>query len=146
MNNLELDQSIELRPKETNHNRWLEVFGTALDDLTHLIAPKVIVFCEGKLNNSLDAKLWNKIFGDEKECLFVSATNNEELRRCVTMALRIIKKALKGVKLIGVIDGDGKEGRVEKENPKIVRLKRTEFENYLCDYEIFNKAFPTSER
>lgn len=143
MSNIDFDKHVDLLPMAINHNTWRDIFSTALDDLSALIAPKTIIYCEGSLDNSLDEMLFNQIFGDKKDCLFVSATNKEELKRCAFLALRIINKVFTSkVKLIGLVDKDDDSQLIQKLGFQIIQLARREFENYLYDYEIFNKAFP----
>ena len=52
----------ELKPIKKTVNKWQEIFETALDDLTGLVSPRRIIYCEGKLQNALDEKMYNKIF------------------------------------------------------------------------------------
>ena len=51
---------------------WQEVFSTALDDLTSLVAPKRIVYCEGRAEpkagggeRGFDAAVYNSIFNEK---------------------------------------------------------------------------------
>ena len=37
-----------IQPIVPNRQNWMRIFGTALDDLTNLIAPNRIVYCEGR--------------------------------------------------------------------------------------------------
>jgi hypothetical protein len=86
---------------------WKEIFGTALDDLIGLLAPKRIIYCEGKdkpgpngKENGFDAKVYNKIFEEKyQETLFVSAGGNTELDQRSEIAIDILKKALLDVEI-----------------------------------------------
>ena len=133
------DEQIELKPIDTNYREWQRIFKIALDDLSSLVAPKTIVFCEGKLAGKSDATLFNTIFSDKKDCLFVAATNKAEVQRSTAIALRILQQAITGVRLIGLVDRDDDTQRLSETGIK--KLCRREFENYLYDYEVFKKAF-----
>jgi len=57
---------------KATRNNWKKVFSTALEDITGLVAPKTLIYCEGKIkpdsqNNEsgLDAVVYNKIFEHE---------------------------------------------------------------------------------
>lgn len=62
MSEHDFDESIELMPIKPSRKNWQKIFKTALEDLTGLIAPKTIVYCEGKLRNSIDEQIFNEIF------------------------------------------------------------------------------------
>jgi len=61
-----------LVPMNKNWKNWKEIFKTALDDLTELISPRRIIYCEGRDAPSstgeelgLDAKVYNNIFSEK---------------------------------------------------------------------------------
>jgi hypothetical protein len=70
-----------IKPIVPNRENWQRIFEIALEDLTYLLSPKRIIYCEGKPNpgennseEGLDAIVFNKIFGEEfPETLFVSS-------------------------------------------------------------------------
>jgi hypothetical protein len=123
---------------------WKRIFQTALEDLTGLIAPKMIIYCEGKMTNSLDEEIFNAIFADQDHCLFVSATNKSESVKYAGVALTILNKAFDEVEIRVLVDRDEDTGSTPKiSKVKICKLERLEFENYLFNFEIISKAFPS---
>ena len=86
---------------------WKKIFETALDDLTNLISPKKIIYCEGKdtpgKNNSekgLDATVFNNVFSEEfHDTLFVSSGGNTEPDQRSEIALKILNKVFSDVEL-----------------------------------------------
>jgi ABC-type cobalamin/Fe3+-siderophores transport system ATPase subunit len=132
-----------LFPMQLNRENWQRIFITALDDLTTLLAPNEIIYCEGKLNMSLDEKMFNDIFSSEyPNCLFISSTSKSESQRFAGIALSILNKAFTGVKIKVLIDRDDDLSTPSKTNVEIRKLKRREFENYLYDWEIVSRSYP----
>lgn len=131
-----------IKPISGARKDWQRIFKTALEDLTGLIAPGTIIYCEGKLKNSIDEAVFNKIFEAEfPDALFISATNKSESVKYAGVALTILNRAFDGVKIKVIVDGDNKDqiqvpahGSVE-----VSMLVRREFENYLFDKEILKK-------
>ncbi len=146
-----------LRPMEKTISNWKNIFGTALDDLTNLICPKRLIYCEGRAepgSNSceqgLDAGVYNNIFGEKyTDTLFVSSGGNTELDQRSEIAFAILYKAIPSLEVLVLKDRDiasGKDtnGKTRdqylKNNPDNHRvLKRLEIENYLYDKEVLEK-------
>lgn len=131
-----------LTPMPFTRENWQRIFKTTLDDLTTLLAPQEIIYCEGKLNLSLDEKMFNDIFSHQyPNVLFISSTSKSESQRFAGIALTILNKAFTGVKIKVLIDRDDDLSTPTLSNVDIRKLKRREFENYLCDWEIVNKSY-----
>lgn len=145
-----------LEPIEKSAANWKKIFQTALDDLTGLIAPKRIIYCEGKIKPSngtesgFDAKVFNQIFsGQYPETLFVSSGGNTELDQNSQIGILILSKVFKDLEILVLKDRDMASGKpvsqIERElylktNQKNHRvLKRWEIENYLYDKEVLKK-------
>lgn len=157
VNNEWAKKSYVLSPMPKTRKNWQELFSTALDDITSLLAPKCIVYCEGRdkpsaagLDKGMDAKVYNIIFeNDYPDTLFVSSGGNTELDQRSEIALAIIGKALPDTEILVLKDrdmGSGKTidetGRLEylRLNPDNHRvLKRYEIENYLFDKSVLQK-------
>ncbi len=68
-----------LVPIKKSLSKWKEIFETALDDLTGLLSPRRIIYCEGKdrpgangLEKGFDAKVFNNIYGEKyHDTLFI---------------------------------------------------------------------------
>lgn len=147
----------ELKPMQKNCKQWKDLFSTALDDLANLVAPKNIVYCEGRdfpgkngQENGLDANVYNIIFGKKHpDTQFVSSGGNTELDQRSDIAISILHKVFSSMNILVLKDrdcGSGKE-MTEKdrldylqnnsENHRI--LNRFEIENYLFDKEVLQK-------
>lgn len=127
----------EIVPIKTTRANWQRIFQTALEDITGLMAPKTIVYCEGKLQNSLDEKLFNIIFGEEfHDTLFLSSGNKDAVQKYSAIALTVLDKAFTDVKIIALIDRDDDLDMTKRGKVSVRKLARREFENYLYDKEI----------
>jgi hypothetical protein len=151
---------ITLTPLKKNRENWKKIFQTALDDLTGLLSPERIVYCEGRKEPSdgggeqgLDAEIYNTIFEEEyPDTLFVSSGGNTELDKYGEIAIAVLGKAFQDVELLLLkdmdINGDGSKTTDEQrtswlsESKNRRMLKRKEIENYILDYEIVNKVYP----
>lgn len=147
-------EAYTLVPIIKSRTAWHRLFYTALDDLTSLVAPKTIVYCEGKdkpgsnyEERGLDAIVYNNIFGNaHPDVLFVSSGGNTELDQRSEIAIAILSKALPNTEILVLKDRDMASGRETTEedrqlylanNPINHRvLKRYEIENYLYDKEV----------
>ena len=156
-NNRWASQSYSLSPMVRSRSNWQRVFSTALDDLTGLISPKQIIYCEGRAEpksdgseRGLDAEVYNTIFGEaHPETLFVSSGGNTELDKRSEIAISILSKVFPDVEILVLKDRDMASGKnvTEKDrllylesNPDFCRvLKRFEIENYLYDKEVLKK-------
>ena len=148
-------QTIE--PIEPNRKNWMRIFETALDDLTDLIAPKRIVYCEGRaepgpnrIEKGLDAKIYENIFSVElPDTVFVSSGGNTEPDQRSDIAIDILGKVFKGMDIWVLKDRDIGSGKPISESDRLGYLrenlphhrilKRWEIENYLFDKEILFK-------
>ncbi len=128
-----------------------------MDDLTGLISPKRIIYCEGKdrpgnngQENGFDAKVFNNIFSEKyHDTLFVSSAGNTELDQRSEIALAILTKVFSELEILVLKDRDFSSGKSTLEhdrqiylqnNPSNHRvLKRWEIENYLFDKEVLKK-------
>lgn len=143
-------------PMVTSRENWKEIFAVAIDDLTHLVCPKQIIYCEGKdkpgesgKEKGLDAQVFNKIFSDKyPDTLFVSSGGNTELDQRSAIAIAILSKAITALEVMVLKDRDMASGKKtteadrkqylkEHHNHRI--LKRWEIENYLFDKEVLQK-------
>lgn len=136
---------------------WKIIFETALDDLTGLLSPRRIIYCEGKdrpgingTEKGFDAQVLNNIFGEEyQDTLFISSGGNTELDQRSEIAIAVLSKALTDIEILVFKDRDISSGRLNtendrqqylKNNPNYFRvMKRWEIENYLYDKEVLSK-------
>lgn len=143
-----------LTPIKKSLSKWKEIFETALDDLTGLVSPKRIIYCEGKdrpgtsgQEKGFDAKVFNNIFGEKyHDTLFISSGGNTELDQRSEVALAILTKVFSDIEIFVFKDRDVSSGRKNDEkdrhlylkaHPNYFRImKRWEIENYLFDKEV----------
>lgn len=145
-----------LTPIKKSLSKWKEIFETALDDLTGLVSPKRIIYCEGKdrpgangAEKGFDAKVFNNIFGEKyHDTLFISSGGNTELDQRSEIALAILTKVFSEIEILVLKDRDVSSGKQNNENdrqqylqnnPQHFRImKRWEIENYLYDKEVLS--------
>ncbi|WP_439239731.1 AAA family ATPase [Lonepinella sp. BR2919] len=157
-------ESIELTPVVNNRLIWQSIFNTALDDLTGLIAPKRIIYCEGRgeprtdgSERGLDAQVLNNIFNAEyPDTIFVSSGGNTELDQRSSIALAILGKVFPAMEIWVFKDRDIASGKLvsEKDRQEYLSnqderfrvMKRWEIENYLFDREVLQKYCSNNEK
>lgn len=146
-----------LIPEKTTIAKWREIFKVALDDLTHLVSPKRIIYCEGRdqptangQERGLDAIVFNNIFAEKyHDTQFVSSGGNTELDQRSEIALSILTKVFHDLEILVLKDRDMASGRITTEEDRQIYLqnnlqnhrvlKRWEIENYLYDKEVLKK-------
>lgn len=139
-----------ITPIKHNRTNWQRIFQTALDDITGLLAPKRIIYCEGKptpgpsnIEVGFDAEVYNQIFSEEfAESLFISSGGGGEQIRNSSLALSVLSKAFNGVELLVLKDRDGVDDEARtiflSANKTHRMLVRREIENYFFDEEILS--------
>ncbi|HEY8937143.1 MAG TPA: ATP-binding protein [Cyclobacteriaceae bacterium] len=144
-------------PTKSNRKNWQRIFSTALEDLTGLVSPKRIVYCEGKdrpgqngEEKGFDAKVYNNIFTESHhDTLFVSSGGNTELDQRSEIAFAILTKVFTDIEILVLKDRDISSGRLNNENDRKIYLQnnhqthrvlnRWEIENYLFDKEVLKE-------
>jgi predicted ATPase len=142
------DQATVLRPIKGTRADWSRIFATALEDLTGLLSPRRIIYCEGRPEpatdgeeQGLDAEAYNSIFELEHgDTVFVSSGGGGEVARNALLAVRILGKALKDVGLHVLKDRDDstddERASFLEADPSRRMLTRREIENFLFDKEV----------
>lgn len=146
-----------LKPSLPSRETWQRIFSTALDDLTTLVAPRVIVYCEGRAEprpdgteRGLDAMVFNQVFARKYPyVVFVSSGGNTELDQRSDIAIAVLSKVLQQLEIWVLKDRDMTSGNIagEAERQRYLQLqklshrvlKRFEIENYLYDQEVLKK-------
>ncbi len=147
-------ESHTIRPAPKTRSQWIDIFKIALDDLTGLISPKRIIYCEGRdkpgaggKEKGLDAQVFNNIFSEKHhDTLFISSGGNTELDQRSEIAIAILTKVFSEIEILVLKDRDMSSGKQSDENdrqtylknnpPNHRVLKRLEIENYLYDKEV----------
>ncbi|MFA4890890.1 MAG: AAA family ATPase [Candidatus Gracilibacteria bacterium] len=151
--NNNFDKRAIIKPMRRTRANWERIFKTALEDLAELVAPRKIVYCEGKATPAssgeeagLDALIYNTIFEQEfHDVLFVSSGGGRVVTQNASLAISVLSKAFSETELLLLRDRDElKEDEratflAEKTFHRM--LKRREIENYLYDFEILKKYY-----
>lgn len=137
---------------------WRELFEIALDDITKLVCPRRLIYCEGRDRPSssgdergLDARVLNNIFSTKyQDTLFISSGGSTELEQRSDIAIAILGKVLPDLEVLLLKDRDMASGKLTTQNDRDQYLannedhhrvlKRWEIENYLYDKEVL-KAY-----
>lgn len=151
-----------LRPVKIGQGTWRDLFAIALDDLSHLVSPSTIIYCEGRADpgpgsreRGMDAQVFNNIFADSHpDALFTSSGGNTEPDQRSAIALAVLGKVFPTVGIWVLKDRDMASGKTTNENDRQVYLrtnplnhrvlKRWEIENYLFDKDVL-KAYCAGE-
>ncbi len=146
-----------LSPMKPNLHSWKRLFEIPLDDLSKLICPERIIYCEGRDSptgtgeeQGFDAKFYNKIFGEKyPTTLFVSSGGNTELNQRSDFAIAILGKAIQNLKVRVLKDRDSGSGAyisdadrqryLDSNKTHHRMLIRWEIENYAFDKEVVRK-------
>lgn len=153
------DSEVTLLPINPSRSQWQSIFSTALEDLTGLIAPRILIYSEGRKESGpankemgLDAIVYNKIFGSKyPDVHFVSSGGSTEPDKNSNFAIMVLSKAIKDLKILLLKDKDINNAtettdedreRWLKEQPHHRMLRRKEIENYLFDLSVVIKAYP----
>lgn len=143
------DEIQVLEPVTVNRAFWKQVFAVALDDLSELVAPGEIVFCEGarevdgKMRNpSFDATVYRTIFeGNHPNTEFVPLGGVEQVSKDAHVTAGVLSYLFSSLKTWSIYDRDDRSANeiidLKKQNVRV--LGRRDLENYLWDDEVLNK-------
>ena len=151
----DFDKPQIITPIVPNRAFWERVYAVAIDDLATLVAPQVIVICEGspKLpkvtkNQSHDAKCFEQIFEAEfPETRFISGGNASDVasdRFVLSEAFNSLVQS----KVIRLIDRDDLSHNeiADKKNEGVRVLTRRNLESYLFDDEVLKALSIAAEK
>ncbi len=138
----DFDQQVTLVPTKPSRRFWLNSLEVALDDLAGLVAPKVIVVCEGSAdgkNADHDARCYNKIFEAEfPETMFVSGGNSHEVSSDRLGLVKLLSSVVRAIKVRGLVDRDDHtQARVDElVNGGTSVLEERNVQSYLWSEEV----------
>jgi hypothetical protein len=151
-----------LTPIKVGQGTWRDLFAIALDDLTYLVSPSRIIYCEGRAEpgpggreKGMDAQVFNNIFGESHpDTIFTSSGGNTEPDQRSAIALAVLGKVFPTVSIWVLKDRDMASGKPTDENDRKIYLKtnpenhrvlnRWEIENYLYDKDVL-KSYSAAE-
>lgn len=145
----DFDRNIEIKPLIPTPSITRKLFIVALEDLSSMLIPSKIYFCEGKSRydasqqsvqrTEFDAEVLNKIFYDQ-DVIFISSGGKSGVQKANQVLLKIIREAGGLRQIYSIIDRDdiNDEERNKKmsNEPTLKIWSRKEIENYLFDGEI----------
>lgn len=107
------DTPRELVPSSLGRVTWEKLLSITLDDLSHQIAPRVVVVCEGSSigtrRKDFDAEIYNRILGSQHpEVLFVSGGSSNQVNTTGVSVRDILVRILPASKLTSLVDRDDK--------------------------------------
>ena len=144
----DFDQPQTIEPTKPDRAFWNNAYDVALDDLAALVAPKIIVMCEGHpqtrnpvTNHSHDARCYERIFESEfPEARFLSVGNDQEVAGDKWGLAEALPLLIGGLKVVRIVDRDDRsEDEVTELADNGVRvLSRRNLESYLFDDEVLH--------
>jgi AAA15 family ATPase/GTPase len=150
----DFDSSVEIVPMKKTRRNWKRIFKTALEDITGLLAPRKIIYCEGRKESDengqeqgIDATVYNLLFeSDFPDVLFISSGGETQPVDYSEIALRVLEKAFDEVEIFVLKDRDENTENernvwMSQGNNRLM-LKRRELENYILDFQVLKRIYP----
>jgi predicted ATPase len=146
--NQNFDLPVTLSPNKPTREFWKNMFDTALDDLSQLIVPAKVIFCEGKRlggrgrKPSFDVLIYSKIFSEKyPDTDFVPLGGTSEVQNDGELVAVLLKRLAPGIQTWKVFDRDDRSTeeieRLTTQSTKV--LKRRDLESYIWSDEILEK-------
>lgn len=151
----DFDIPVEMRPVAPTRRFWEAALRVALDDLADLVAPRIVVVCEGNPAGEVpgkhadhDARCYTVIFGEhEPEATFVSGGNSHDVARDRAGLAAALVAVLKNTTVRLLIDRDDHSpaDTAEHEARGVRVLRRRNIEAYLYDDEVLRRLCAVRE-
>jgi len=145
----DFDDPSVMKPAVINRAFWKKMFAVALDDLSELVAPNDIVFCEGRRegagpnrNPTFDAAVYRTIFGARHpDTEFVPLGGTIEIEKDALLLTTVLTRMLPSIRTWKVFDRDDRSGTeiAELAAAGTRVLGRRDLESYLWDDEILSE-------
>lgn len=145
----DFDQPTVMRPAVIDRSFWKRMFAVALDDLSELVAPHEIAFCEGrresggtKRSPTFDAAVYRTIFGARHpDTEFVPLGGTTELDREALLLSTVLSQMMPSIRTWKVFDRDDRSATeisdLAAAGTRV--LGRRDLESYLWDDEILSE-------
>jgi len=146
--NRNFDDKVTIEPSTIGRKFWKKILYTAVDDLSHLIAPKQIVICEGKpekdnsSQSEFDASCYREIFSSQyPDTDFISVGNADSVKNDKLFVGQTVQTISSGTNVVRVIDKDDRSQQEIEQlfDEGIKVLSRRNIESYLLDDELLEK-------
>jgi AAA15 family ATPase/GTPase len=148
---VESDVPQNITPTSVGRIAWEKLLSVAIDDLAPVVAPRVLVLCEGsrtgKRRVNFDATIYDRIFANHfHDIHFVSGGNCQEVPKNAADVQAILRAVIPGTKIVPVIDRDDRSDAEvsDAEAIGVVVLSLRHIESYLLSndtIEAFLHAF-----
>jgi len=146
---VDFDQPQVLKPIDPAPDIVRKMFAVALDDLSKMVTPEQVFFCEGSLQpnttpekRKFDARVYNTIFSNQ-DVLFFAADNKAMAQRAGTFLLKVVTDCGAVRKIKSIVDRDQltveQIAAYKAGDSTQYFLSRNTIENYLFDPEVVNE-------
>jgi predicted ATPase len=137
------DEPRQISPSNLDRVSWEKMLSIALDDLSHRLAPEVLVVCEGssigKRRRDFDAEIYNRILGSRfSGKLFISGGSSNQVSASGVSIRETMGDILPNTRTVALCDRDDKsEAEVARfEASGGIVLPRRNLESYLFSDEV----------
>ena len=136
----DLDNPLELRPATLGRVSWEKMLSITLDDLAGLVAPRIIVVCEGSTmgnhRKSFDASVYEQILGtQEPDISFVSGGSSQQVAATGNSVREILAHILPQTTVVALADRDDKSpGEIAQYSG--ITLTERNIESYILADEV----------
>lgn len=142
------DQEVTLTPTKPTRKFWKNMFDTALDDLSQLVIPAKVVFCEGKRigtsgrKPAFDVAVYSTIFSStHPDTDFIALGGTAQVQVDGKLSGALLKKLAPGIQTWMLFDRDDRSNQeiqtLQAESIKVLLLR--DLESYLWSDEILRK-------
>ncbi len=142
------DQAVTLTPTKPTRQFWKNMFNTALDDLSQLVVPAKVVFCEGKRLGSggrkpaFDVAVYSTIFSSSyPDTDFIPLGGTNQVQADGKLSSMLLKKLAPGIETWMIFDRDDRSPReiqdLQAKGIKVLPLR--DLESYLWGDEVLKK-------
>lgn len=147
----DFEKSVVMKPSTPTREFWRKIFGVAIDELSDLMAPQTLIFCEGKMGSNggrglkpfgFDPRAYRQIFGSTySDVEFSSLGGDKDVSTLASLISSSLMHVLPGVKFGTLLDRDDRtDDQVEtarRTSNRVLRVR--DLENYLWADEILAK-------
>ena len=125
----------EIAPSNLGRVAWEKLLSIALDDLSQMVAPRVVVVCEGSSvgnrRKDFDAEIYNRILGSQTpDILFVSGGASNQVAAAGVSVRQTLSDIIPSAKVIAMCDRDDKSAeevaRFESTGDVVLPLRNLE--------------------
>jgi hypothetical protein len=142
----DFDVAAVMKPTVVDRAFWKQMFEVALDDLSDLVAPREVIFCEGRREvgsarrtPTFDAYIYRTIFASRHpDTEFVPLGGTDEVEKDSALVGAVLSQMLPSIKTWNVFDRDDRSSveiaEFKRAGTRV--LGRRDLESYLWDDEI----------